>query len=878
MEKLYNITIDGKLDEAAWEGAKEFTGFRKMASQGGEPAEMETYVKVLQDKDCVYFGFKCMEEDVAQVVATYPERKMWGADRIELFISPTGSTYDYYQFVVQFGGKLATIYYAEGGQIRPDPYAPDMEVKTYAGEGFWSVEMKIPLIAFYMNDNASMSDTWLINVIRGRTKTGAHRGEDSSVCALDNKFVEFDKFLVVDGFYKRPAEDDLRIVSAMVEITEKNEKGYCGTMEVKTINAVAETFTFSSNYGETTDVELQAGTNVFTVPCCFDKLGRDKLSLELTRKGDGKLFKRYYPVTVEYEPIKLRFSLPEYRCNFYPGQDYSKIVGTAVSSKPVTLKLEGPGIETVEIQPNADGSFCFETPNFEIGEAWLTATAGDEVKKQKIRRLAPTGHMMTWISGGNLIVNGEPVLSRQLYSPGYRCSKVYFDRYLRENYHETRQIKKNNGIACPRPALKQALKMSMLEVFEDCMPCDELLRYFDALIEEHKDEEFAYYYFSDEPECASVSPVYLRNAYEYIAERDPYHAIVIASRSAKTYVECADWLETHPYINPQNLADGRRVYSRPMNTMGNFVDDVAKLNRPDKCIGMIPQLYCYEAKSIYADYLTMDELFCSTWAGMIHGGKTIKPYASGDMADRPAVEEGLRYLFSSFEALDKFILFGKRTQLLRTENAECVLYDNGEEKMFVLVNFNQEEQTVTVDGLSGEWYNFRHEGMLTGNTFTLKPVEVLIGTNVKKDAGLPSYDETAALIDKLEAERVAGCSKLVSIRHSIGVDGLAARYRLLDGVRDNLAGSIGSKGGFVELDLSKVKVSFNKIVISGWNLKGNMTLTVKNGDRFVTPEIAEVQEEELATTYILKDTICPEGVRVDFATGTKMEIYEFEVF
>ena len=879
MEKLYDICIDGKLDEAAWGNAKEFTGFRKMVSQGGEPAQMETYVKILQDTDCVYFGFKCIEEDVDQVIKSAPERKVWGGDRIELFVSPSGGTYDYYQFIVAFGEKRFSMYYAEAGQIKPDPYAPDWEAKTYAGEGYWSAEVKIPLVAFYMNDNAGMSDKWLINVIRGRTKAGVHRGEDSSVCVLDNKFTEFEKWLVVDGFHKRPDEDDLRIISAMVEIKEKSEKGYCGIMEVKTANAVAGDFTFVSNFGETTEIHLEAGTNVFTTACCFPKLGRDKLSLELIRAGDGKRFKRYYPVTVEYEPIKLHFTLPEYRCNFYPGQDYGKIAGTAISNKPIILKLEGPGIETQEITPNADGSFCFETPNFEVGEAWLTATAGDDAKKQKIRRLAPTGHMMTWISGGNLIVNGEPVLSRQLYSPGHRCGEAYMTRYYRENYHETRQIKKNTGFACPRPVLKTVLKMPILEVFEDGMPCDELLRYFDALIEAHKDKEFAYYYLSDEPECSQVSPVYLRNAYEYIAERDPYHAIVIASRAANLYVECADWLETHPYINPQNLADGRRVYSRPMKTLGNFVDDIVKLNRPDKCIGMIPQLYSYEGKSIYADYLTLDELFCSTWAGMIHGGKTLKPYACGDMADRPVAEEGLRYLFSSFEALENLVLFGKRTQLLRTEDAECVLYDNGDEQMFVLVNFNQEPQNVTVEGLSGQWYNFRHEGMLSGNTFQLKPVEVLIGTSVKKDTGLPSYEETVALIDRLEAKRVAGCSKLVPIRHSIEVSGgLVARHRLLDGVRDNLAGSIGSKGGFVELDLSKVKVSFNKVVVSGWNLASHMTLKIKNGDEFAAPEVTEVKEEELSTTYILKDTICPDAVRLDFCEGEKMEIYELEVF
>ena len=881
MEQMYKINLDGKLDEAAWASAKEFTGFKTMVSQGGNLVEAQTFLKILQDTDCVYFGFKCMEPDMAYFLENHPNPNIWGSDRIELFISPSGGTYDYYQFVVRSTGKMVSQYYAEGGQIKPDPYAPDWEAEVYMGEDFWSVEMKIPLTAFYMNDNSSMSDTWLINPIRGR-KVEGRICQDSSPCGLESKFVEFDKFLVVDGFHKRPTEDDLRIVSALMDITEKNDKGYCGTMEVKTMNPVDETFTFASNFSETTKVSLKAGTNVFTVPCCVQKLGRDSISLELTREGDGKLFKRYYPVTVEYEPIKLRFTLPEYRCNFYPGQDYSRIVGTAISGKPVKLKLEGPGIETQEITPNADGSFCFETPNFEEGEAWLTATAGDDVKKQKIRRLAPTGHTMSWISGGNLVINGEPVQARIMFSPGYRCGTAFHEIYKQENYHETRQVKGGGGIVRPRVILTRILKISKAEVFEDRMPCDALLRHLDTVVEESKDKDFVSYYLSDEPECAGVSPIYLRNVYEYIAERDPYHVILIASRGAKRYVDCADWFETHPYIGPENLPDGRRIYQRPMKTLGNFVDDIAKLNRSDKCIGLIPQLYCYENKSIYADYPTFDELLCSTWSGMIHGAKTIKPYASGDMRDRPHLEEGIRYLFSSFEALDQLVLFGKRTQLLRTENAECVLYDNGDEKMFVLVNFNQEPQTVTVDGLSGQWYNFRHEGMLTGNTFCLKPLEVLIGTNIKKDAGLPTYDEVAALNAKLEAKRVAGCSKLVDIRHKITLSGSGAkvsRHRLLDGVRDNLAGTTYKNGvRFLNADLSKVDVSCDRIVVSGWGLQGNVTMKVKLNGEYVLPEGTQMKEEGLSVSWSFKEAVRPEAIRLDFSGDINIELYELEAF
>ena len=267
---------------------------------------------------------------------------------------------------------------------------------------------------------------------------------------------------------------------------------------------------------------------------------------------------------------------------------------------------------------------------------------------------------------------------------------------------------------------------------------------------------------------------------------------------------------------------------------------------------------------------------------MIHGGKTIRPYACGDLADRPFSDAGAKYLFSSFEALEDFILFGKRTTMLRTEHAECVMYENGAEKMFVLVNFEQEPQTVTVEGLSGEWKYFRHDGKLSGNTFTLKPLEVMIGTNTVKDAGLPTYEEVTAECDRLEAERVAGCSKLVPLRHNITLSGTVgvAKYKLFNGVRrDSLAGIIRKDGErYLVADLSKVEVSCDRIVVSGWKLNGNNTVKVKLGGEFVLPEGTEVKEEGLSTIYTFKDAVCPEAIRVDFSGEETMEIYELEAF
>jgi hypothetical protein len=62
-------------------------------------------------------------------------------------------------------------------------------------------------------------------------------------------------------------------------------------------------------------VELGSGSNEFTAPCFYEKLGRNSTTLSLTRNSDGKIFKRSYPVLVEFVPIKLHFDLSRGSCS-----------------------------------------------------------------------------------------------------------------------------------------------------------------------------------------------------------------------------------------------------------------------------------------------------------------------------------------------------------------------------------------------------------------------------------------------------------------------------------------------------------------------------------------------------------------------------------
>ena len=879
MEKnKYGIILDGKLDEPIWETAQEHTGFRLLGSEGGTEVKQQTFFKILSFEDRIYIGVKCMEPDgMDKVEAIRYAGNGIHTPSIELFLSPSGTDYEFYQFLVTLNEQTSTQYYSEGGNIKPDRYRPDWAYAAYAGDTYWSIEVELPLTAFYWTPHTRWSDKWLVNITRNHLIPGGPRYSTWSPTHFG--FLEPSKFRSLEGFPIRPVENDVCIVAATAELEEQTADGYKGTMTVKASSAVAETYEFISDHAETVTVSLDAGSNEFTAPCFFDKLGRSKVMLSLVRKSDGYVFKRFYPVLAEYEPIKIRFTLPEYRNNFYPGQDYSKIVGTVKTFKPVTLKLEGPGIETTTISPNADGSFAFETPNFEIGDAYLTATIDGYELKKKIRRLAPTGKMMTWISGGNLIVNGKPVLRRDMYARTYRIGTAFGRRYAADDLHETWL---GSQTPCMHASdLVRGSEANGGEATKDGMLSEEMRRKVDEIIEKNKDRDFAYYYLSDEPECRGLSTVYFKNYYNYVAEKDPYHVVLISTRNADSSVDMADWFETHPYICPYNHEDGSRVYLRPLHAVGKFVDDIVNLNRPDKCIGFLPTCYGSGGGQHGWDYPTFDEYICHTWAGMMRGGKSLWPYAGHDLNDRAALYEGTRYIFSSFEALEDLVLMGKRTTLTKSTDAEAVLYDNGDEKMFVLVNLTQQPQTVTLNDLTGSWYEFRGSRIFAGKTFELKPLETVIGTNVVKGADLPTYAETAALIDKLEYERTHTGSLLfrrfADIKFTYSSARHICRHKLFDGVMDNMAGLVyANPDNFFELDLTKVAPTFNKVAIKGYGIEDTQ-IKVRIGGELVAPVVTDTVTEEYSKTFLLAEPVAPEALRFEFQ-GKEVELYELQVF
>lgn len=56
------ITIDGRLDEEAWQKAPVISGFRQVEPEQGEPARHQTEVRVLYNERFIYIGARMYDE------------------------------------------------------------------------------------------------------------------------------------------------------------------------------------------------------------------------------------------------------------------------------------------------------------------------------------------------------------------------------------------------------------------------------------------------------------------------------------------------------------------------------------------------------------------------------------------------------------------------------------------------------------------------------------------------------------------------------------------------------------------------------------------------------------------------------------------------
>ena len=169
------ITLDGRLDESAWNNAGVLTLQFPWEEQTG--AKQRTTVRLLWDDDCLYLGYECADSDI---VAHFEQRDdpTFKDDAVELFLNPNPKLKTYvgmemnaravlYDYLYKFPTDHQKSYNLSGARLAAQ-LDGTLNISTDTDHG-WVLEVAIPLSNFVeltRGQPVSAGTIWTANLNR----------------------------------------------------------------------------------------------------------------------------------------------------------------------------------------------------------------------------------------------------------------------------------------------------------------------------------------------------------------------------------------------------------------------------------------------------------------------------------------------------------------------------------------------------------------------------------------------------------------------------------------------------------------------------------------------------------------------------------------
>lgn len=162
-------TIDGLLDDRAWQQASPLSGFVQAEPLEGQSASESTEVRILYDDEAIYVGVLCHDSDPSQIVTTDTRRDAGLGDQDSFQI--IFDTFRDQQNGFVFGTNAAGVQY--DAQVRDQGQASSSwdgswEVRTRMGETGWTAEFRVPLRTLRYGP---APQTWGVNFFRNIQRT-----------------------------------------------------------------------------------------------------------------------------------------------------------------------------------------------------------------------------------------------------------------------------------------------------------------------------------------------------------------------------------------------------------------------------------------------------------------------------------------------------------------------------------------------------------------------------------------------------------------------------------------------------------------------------------------------------------------------------------
>jgi len=140
------INIDARLDELAWQEAPSATSFTQREPEEGKPSSEETEIRVLYDKDNLYFGIVAKDSEPGKIIVSELKKDFTieNGDSLQIVLDTFHDQRNAYQFVINPAGAKWDAQMANEGREINQSWDGVWYVKSRITDEGWTAEISIP--------------------------------------------------------------------------------------------------------------------------------------------------------------------------------------------------------------------------------------------------------------------------------------------------------------------------------------------------------------------------------------------------------------------------------------------------------------------------------------------------------------------------------------------------------------------------------------------------------------------------------------------------------------------------------------------------------------------------------------------------------------
>ncbi len=158
------VSIDGVLNEAAWDRVGWGGGFIEQRPDENTPPDHQTQFKILYDAKNLYVGIRCFDSEPEHIVKRLSRRDGFDGDWVGIFIDSYHDRRTAFGFVATAAGVKGDIFESNNGGNEDDSWNPIWFLKTSMDELGWTAEMRIPLSQLKFGNG--QNQVWGLQVMR----------------------------------------------------------------------------------------------------------------------------------------------------------------------------------------------------------------------------------------------------------------------------------------------------------------------------------------------------------------------------------------------------------------------------------------------------------------------------------------------------------------------------------------------------------------------------------------------------------------------------------------------------------------------------------------------------------------------------------------